>query len=157
MNVNFTRLAAVAAATFSLCAGEAFAAAEADRNLPPECTTDGNSCGCPQEGDNGDKDDGTGGNNSQNVGDTENDECIKVRIGLGRSTPWSGSMSCALKIFADNDSPMIFTADSLYAVLGGYTFKRLGTQNLSDGVTPAEVVFSRWNGEPVHFVFREGE
>ncbi len=157
MNINVTRFAAVVAATFSLCAGDAFAEREAALNLPQGCTTDGNSCGCPQEGDNGDKDDGTGNNVSPNDGDSENDECIKVRIGLGRSTPWSGSMSCALKIFADNDSPMIFTADSLYAVLGGYTFKRLGTQNLADGVTPAEVVMSRPNGEPIHFVFKDGE
>ncbi len=157
MNINIVRFAAVVAASISLCAGEAFAEREAALNLPQGCTTDGNSCGCPQEGDDGDKDDGTGNNVSPNDGDSENDECIKVRIGLGRSTPWSGSMSCALKIFADNDSPMIFTADSLYAVLGGYTFKRLGTQNLSDGVTPAEVVMSRPNGEPIHFVFKDGE
>ncbi|MBQ3099183.1 MAG: hypothetical protein IJC66_13600, partial [Kiritimatiellae bacterium] len=47
--------------------------------------------------------------------------------------------------------------DSLYAALGGYTSKRLGTKNLSDGVTPAEVVMSRPNGEPVSFVFSDGE
>ena len=44
--------------------------------------------------------------------------------------------------------------DSLYAALGGYTFKRLGTKNLSDGVTPAEVMMSRPNGEAISFVFK---
>ena len=157
MNSNVIRFAALAAVFLSLCPVGAFAAAETARNLPPECTADGNTCGCPTEGDDGDKDNGTEDNNSPNDGDEENDECVKVRIGLGRSTPWTGSMSCSLKIFADNDSPMIFTADSLYAVLGGYTFKRLGTKNLSDGVTPAEVVMSRPNGEPIYFVFKAGE
>ena len=84
-------------------------------------------------------------------------KCIKVNIDLGETTPWTGSLECALKIFADNDSPLIFTADSLYVVLGGYTFKKLGLRNLSDGVTPAEVIFSHDNGEPIHFVFADGE
>ena len=83
--------------------------------------------------------------------------CIKAEIGLGETTPWTGSRSCALKVFADDDSPSVFTVESLYAVLGGYTFKRLGQRNMSDGVTPAEVVFSHPRGEPVRFVFGEGE
>ena len=84
-------------------------------------------------------------------------DCIKVNLGLGATTPWTGSMACSLKIFADDDSPSIFTPESLYAVLGGYTFKRLGPLNLSDGRTPAEVVMSHPNGEAVHFVFADGE
>ena len=83
--------------------------------------------------------------------------CIKAEIGLGETTPWTGSRSCALKVFADDDSPSVFTVESLYAVLGGYTFKRLGQRNMSDGVTPAEVVFSHPRGEPVSFVFSDGE
>ena len=66
-------------------------------------------------------------------------------------------MPCALKVFADERSPAVFTAESLYAVLGGYTFKRLGPHNLPDGVTPAEVVMAHPQGEPVHFVFSDGE
>ena len=136
MDINVTRFAAVVAATFSLCAGEAWGM-DTNRNLPPKCKDPDKKCDCPgQEVENG---------------------CIKVTIDLGETTPWTGSIPCELKIFADNDSPSIFTADSLYAILGGYTFKRLGTQNLSDGTTPAEVVLSRKNGEAVHFVFRDGE
>ena len=84
-------------------------------------------------------------------------DCIKVNIGLGETTPWTGSLGCSLKIFADDDSPSIFTPESLHAVLGGYTFKRLGQKTMSDGVTPAEVVLSHPNGEAVHFVFANGE
>ena len=136
MNINVTRFAAVVAASLSLCAGEAWGT-DTNRNLPPKCKDPDKKCDCPgQKVENG---------------------CIKVTIDLGETTPWTGSIPCELKIFADNDSPLIFTADSLYAILGGYTFKRLGTQNLSDGATPAEVVLSRKNGEAVHFVFRDGE
>ena len=84
-------------------------------------------------------------------------DCIKVNIGLGDTTPWTGSLGCSLKIFADDDSPSIFTPESLHAVLGGYTFKRLGQKTMTDGVTPAEVVLSHSNGEAVHFVFANGE
>ena len=84
-------------------------------------------------------------------------DCIKVNIGLGDTTPWTGSLGCSLKIFADDDSPSIFTPESLHAVLGGYTFKRLGQKTMADGVTPAEVVLSHPNGEAVHFVFANGE
>ena len=84
-------------------------------------------------------------------------DCIKVNIGLGETTPWTGSLGCSLKIFADDDSPSVFTPESLHAVLGGYTFKRLGQKTMADGVTPAEVVLSHPNGEAVHFVFANGE
>ena len=114
-----------------------FAGGIKNKNLPPECTAPANTCGCPEN----------------KVGA----KCIKAIVDLGETTPWTGSLDCSLKIFADNTSPSIFTADSLYAVLGGYTFKRLGTLNLNDGITPAEVVLSHPNGEPVKFVFKEGE
>ena len=107
------------------------------RNPPSECTAPANKCGCPEK--------------------KVTAKCIKATVDLGETTPWTGSLECALKIFADNTSPSIFTAHSLYAVLGGYTFKRLGMLNLNDGITPAEVVLSHPNGEPVHFVFKEGE
>ncbi len=141
MNINVTRFAAVVAASISLCAGEAFAERKMFRNMPSKCNSGDKQCGCSEK----------------KTGDKIKNDCIKVYVGLGESTPWTGSINCSLKIFADNDSPLIFTADSLYAVLGGYTFKRLGTQNLADGTTPAEVVLSHENGEPIHFVFRDGE
>ena len=134
-NYSIRRLAVSFAAALSLCAG--VRGAETYLNLPPKCGEPGKKCGCPGQ-------------------EVEN-ACIKVTVDLGETTPWTGSMPCALKIFADNDSPLIFTVDSLYAVLGGYTFKRLGALNLADGETPAEVVLSRGNGEPVHFVFKDGE
>jgi RHS repeat-associated protein len=130
-------LAAVSAVSIALCCGEALAGRELSRNPPSACSGPGNKCGCPEK--------------------KVTAKCIKATVDMGETTPWTGSLECSLKIFADDDSPSIFTADSLYAVLGGYTFKRLGTQNLADGATPAEVVFSHPNGEPVHFVFAEGE
>ena len=128
--------AAFAAAAIVLCSSDALAGAKMARN-PPGCDTKKENCGCSCEKVSAD--------------------CIKVVVELGATTPWTGAMPCSLKIFADDDSPSIFTADSLYAVLGGYTFKRLGTKNLPDGATPAEVLFSHPNGEPVHFVFADGE
>ena len=130
-------LAAFVAASIMLCSYEAWAGATQARN-PPECDKNSEDCGC----DNGEE---------------VTPACIKVNLALGETTPWTRSMSCALKIFADSDSPNVFSQDSLYAVLGGYTFKRLGTKNLSDGVTPAEVVLAHPQGEPVHFVFKDGE
>ena len=109
------------------------AASIPNRNLPPECTPPANKCGCQEK--------------------KVSAKCIKATVELGETTPWTGSLDCSLKIFADNTSPSIFTAESLYAVLGGYTFKRLGTLNLNDGITPAGVIMSHPNGEPVHFVF----
>ena len=108
------------------------------RTNPPECDKNSEDCGC-------------------DTGKEVSAACIKVNLDLGGTTPWTGSMPCALKMFADSDSPNVFSQDSLYAVLGGYTFKRLGQKTMDDGVTPAEVVFSHPLGEPVHFAFREGE
>ncbi len=109
-------------------------------NPPSECNPASNTCGCPVGGDSG-----------------VDNGCIKAWLGLGRTTPWTGALECSLKVFADGDSPNVFSQDSLYAVLGGYTFKRLGQRTMPDGATPAEVVFSHPNGEPVHFVFANGE
>ena len=114
-----------------------FAGGTVRTNPPSECSAPNTKCNCPQEGVSA--------------------NCIKVNIGLGETTPWTGSLGCSLKIFADDDSPSIFTPESLHAVLGGYTFKRLGQKTMADGVTPAEVVLSHPNGEAVHFVFANGE
>ena len=130
-------LAAFVAASIMLCYYDVWAGATQARN-PPECDKNSEDCGC----DNGEE---------------VTPACIKVNLALGETTPWTRSMSCALKIFADSDSPNVFSQDSLYAVLGGYTFKRLGTKNLSDGVTPAEVVLAHPQGEPIHFIFKDGE
>ena len=127
-------MCAAFAVMFSFCA---HAGRETARN-PPECDRNSEDCGCDS-------------------GEEVSDGCIKVNLGLGGTTPWTGAMQCALKVFADSDSPNVFSQNSLYAVLGGYTFKRLGPRNLSDGVTPAEVVLAHPNGEPVHFVFKDGE
>ena len=117
-----------------------FGGAATQANPPSECNQANNTCECPVGGDSG-----------------ADNGCIKAWLGLGRTTPWTGALECSLKIFADGGSPSVFTLESLYAVLGGYTFKRLGQKTMPDGVTPAEVVFSHPNGEPVHFVFANGE
>ena len=124
-------------AAFIILAPFAHGAALLQRN-PPECDKSSEDCGC----DNGAE---------------VSAACIKVNLDLGETTPWTGAMQCGLKVFADSNSPNIFSQLSLYAVLGGYTFKRLGSKNLSDGLTPAEVVLAHPNGEPVHFVFKDGE
>ena len=121
----------------ALLAPFAHGAALLQRN-PPECDRNSEDCGC---------------DNGAEVAAA----CIKVNLDLGETTPWTGSMQCALKVFADSDSPNVFSQLSLYTVLGGYTFKRLGPKNLEDGLTPAEVVLAHPNGEPVHFVFKDGE
>ena len=82
--------------------------------------------------------------------------CIKILVGMGETTPWTDSRPCSLKVFADDESPLVFTPDSVYAMVG-YIFKRIGNAVMSDGVTPKEVVFSHPDGEGVKFVFAEGE
>ena len=124
-------------ALLSFVSVSAFAGALTARNPPSACTAPNNECLC------------SSGKGAQN-------KCIKVAIDMGVTTPWTGSAPCALKVFADDQSPMVFTPDALYAVCG-YTFKRLGNAVLSDGVTPAEVVLAHPNGESVRFVFTDGE
>ena len=57
--------------------------------------------------------------------------CIKVNLDLGETTPWTGSLPCSLKVFADDEAIDVFTPESLYAVLDGYTYKRLGQKTIS--------------------------
>ena len=59
------------------------------QNNPPECDKSSEDCGCE---------------NGAEVAAA----CIKVNLDLGETTPWTGSMQCALKIFADSDSPNVF-------------------------------------------------
>ena len=135
-HVNRLFVCALAATSIALVEMPAHARTKVLRNMP-RCDTASKDCGCSCD--------------EVSVG------CIMVSLDLGETTPWTGSMPCALKIFADDCSPSVFTAESLHAVLGGYTFKRLGTENMDDGATPSEVLFSHPNGESVHFVFAEGE
>ena len=130
-------LNAILTLLFSVFVSSALFASGTVRTNPPGCDPAVEDCGCDKE--------------------QVSAECIKVRVDLGETTPWTGSLGCSLKIFADDDSPSIFTPESLHAVLGGYTFKRLGQKTMADGVTPAEVVLSHPNGEAVHFVFANGE
>ena len=112
------------------------------RNPPGSTAGDASSlCGCSISG--------------KEVADVGND-CIKILLGMGETTPWTGSRELALKVFADDASQLLFTPDSLYAI-AGYTFKRIGNAVMEDGETPKEVVFSHPNGESVKFVFNEGE
>ena len=112
------------------------------RNPPGSTAGDASSpCGCSISG--------------KEVADVGND-CIKILLGMGETTPWTGSRELALKVFADDASQLLFTTDSLYAI-AGYTFKRIGNAVMEDGETPKEVVFSHPNGESVKFVFNEGE
>ena len=114
-----------------------FAGSKTATNPPSECKAEDASCSCEKQ-------------------DEVADDCIKVNLDMGTTTPWTGSRRCSLKVFADSQSPLVFTPESLYAVCG-YTFKRIGNRLLADRTTPREVVFSHPNGEPVHFVFADGE
>ncbi|MGN0877785.1 MAG: hypothetical protein ACI4TC_10990, partial [Kiritimatiellia bacterium] len=126
-------LSSILSLTVSLKSDGAFTA----RNPPSACQAPDGECPCA-------------------TGDGAQNKCIKVTVDMGVTTPWSGMAPCALKVFADDQSPMVFTPDSLYAVCG-YTFKRIGNGVLSDGMTPAEVVLAHPNGESVRFVFTDGE
>lgn len=114
-----------------------FAGGSTRTNPPSECRAADSDCECES-------------------GEGASDGCIKVSLDMGRTTPWTGSQKCALKVFADDQSPMVFTPDSLFVVMG-YTFKRIGNRLLPDGETPAEVVFSHPDGEAIRFVFAAGE
>ena len=140
--VNKLVACACAATSILLLARPVFADGCLQRNMPGSPDSEASSpCGCQ-----------TAGKDSAEV----KDDCIKIVLGVGETTPWTGSRDVALKVFADDESPMVFTPYSLYAICG-YTFKRIGNAVMADGSTPKEVVFSHPNGEPVKFVFAEGE
>ena len=137
--MNHVVLIAGAAACFAALALPlaAVAGGTALRNPPSECKAADSDCGCDS-------------------GEGVSDGCIKASLDMGRTTPWTGAQKCALKVFADDQSPMVFTPESLFAVCG-YTFRRVGTGVLPDGETPSEVVLSHPDGEAVRFVFSAGE
>ena len=114
-----------------------FAGSKTATNPPSECKAEDASCSCEKQ-------------------DEVGADCIKVNLDMGTTTPWTGSRRCSLKVFADSQSPLVFTPESLYAVCG-YTLKRIGNRLLADRTMPREVVFSHPNGEPVHFVFADGK
>ena len=121
----------------SVSTGVAHAGTNLRTNPPSECKSPDPECPCKTGGEVG-------------------SGCIKVSLDMGATTPWTDSRKCALKVFADDQSPLVFTPESLHAVLG-YTFKRIGNRLLPDKATPKEVVFSHPDGESVRFVFEEGE
>ena len=90
-----------------------FAGGTALKNPPSECKAADSACGCA-------------------TGEGASDGCIKASLDMGATTPWTGSAKCALKVFADDQSPQVFTPESLFAVCG-YVFKRVGTRLLPDG------------------------
>ena len=90
-----------------------FAGGTALRNPPSECKAADSACGCA-------------------TGEGVSDGCVKASLDMGATTPWTGSARCALKVFADDQSPQVFTPESLFAVCG-YAFKRVGTRLLPDG------------------------
>ena len=137
--MNHVVLIAGAAACFAALALPlaAVAGGTALRNPPSECKAADSDCGCDS-------------------GEGVSDGCIKASLDMGRTTPWTGAQKCTLKVFADDQSPMVFTPESLFAVCG-YTFRRVGTGVLPDGETPSEVVLSHPDGEAVRFVFSAGE
>ena len=124
-------LAALALPLASVAGGTAL------RNPPSECKAADSDCGCDS-------------------GEGVSDGCIKASLDMGRTTPWTGSQRCAIKVFADDQSPLVFTPESLFAVCG-YAFRRVGSGVLPDGETPSEVVLSHPDGEAVRFVFSAGE
>ena len=112
--------------------------ADPQANLPEKCDKEKQTCPCA------------------NGEDSVDDGCILIQLATGDTTPWTGSRQTMLKVFADNESPMVFTTESIHAVLG-YTFKRIGNAVLSDGETPKEVVFSHPDGASIHFTFVNGD
>ena len=121
---------------FMLLSGAAAAGTVVQKNPPSACKVSDSECQCE-------------------TGEVGSD-CVKVSVDMGATTPWTDSRKCALKVFADDQSPQVFTPESLHAVLG-YTFKRIGNRLLPDKTTPKEVVFSHPDGVSVRFVFEEGE
>ena len=89
-----------------------FAGGTALKNPPSECKAADSACGCA-------------------TGEGVSDGCVKASLDMGAMTPWTGSAKCALKVFADDQSPQVFTPESLFAVCG-YAFKRVGTRLLPD-------------------------
>jgi hypothetical protein len=81
-----------------------FGGAKMLNNMPSECSRAQSACGCQEDDAGESKNDGRKTVLSDNDGDGTANECIKVWLGLGRSTPWTGSVGCSLKIFADDDS-----------------------------------------------------
>lgn len=112
--------------------------ADPQTNLPDKCEKEKQTCPCA------------------NGGDSVECGCILIQLATGDTTPWTGSRQTMLKVFADNESPMVFTTESIHAVLG-YTFKRIGNAVLSDGETPKEIVFSHPDGASIHFTFANGD
>ncbi len=136
-SMNTAKSTLILAAAASLMATPALAASKNHLTNPPhKCDAQTGTCGC--------------NNDKVSAG------CIKIQLDAGKTSPWTGSKSIQVKVFADDESPMVFTPDSLYIVMD-YTYKRIGNTLLADGKTPKEVIFSHPMGESVRFTFKEGE
>ena len=81
--------------------------------------------------------------------------CVQVTIPLGRASVMSDSRGISLRIYTSTASPALFTPEELRVVMG-YSFNALGSDRTSKGV-PAAVLFNQAQGEPIRFVFGEGE
>ena len=80
--------------------------------------------------------------------------CILMTLGLGSTTPWTGSDPVRLRIYTGQANPSISTPAQLKLVLG-YTFKNLGADRTSTGA-PATVDFVQSKGLVLRFRFVEG-
>ena len=61
-----------------------FAGSKTATNPPSECKAEDASCSCEKQ-------------------DDVADDCIKVNLDMGTTTPWTGSRRCSLKVFADGE------------------------------------------------------
>ena len=92
MNVRFSIQKLHSVTYLVLAAPVAFAAAQTRTNPPSECQTNSTDRPCNSE-------------------EEASDDCIKANLDMGRTTPWTGSRPCSLKVFADDQSPMVFTPE----------------------------------------------
>ena len=130
------------------------------RNPPSECG-DGpgqTPCGCDSQdaGPQSEEEDvGQEGASEASGGTEVKNECVQVTIPLGRASVMSDGRGISLRIYTSTASPALFTPEELRVVMG-YSFNALGSDRTSKGV-PAAVLFNQSRGEPIRFVFGEGE
>ena len=130
------------------------------RNPPSECG-DGpgqTPCGCDSQdaGPQSEEEDLGQEGASEASGETEvKNECVQVTIPLGRASVMSDGRGISLRIYTSTASPALFTPEELRVVMG-YSFNALGSDRTSKGV-PAAALFNQARGEPIRFVFGEGE
>ncbi len=82
-------------------------------------------------------------------------ECVQVTIPLGRASVMSDSRGISLRIYTSTANPALFTPEKLRVVMG-YSFNALGSGRTNRKV-PSAVLFNQSRGEPIRFVFKNGE